>query len=219
MQAGGLSSTIRRWEQAHQRKEEYFVNLEKHRKDFFWEDEQDGEAIELAFSKKKKEERKSWLMQFEELEKSDARSEELRKKMRGKARGEAAMKSTRQAPKNPRKNNNKKANNAESVAEAVSSSMAAMEIERAPEAAKPKGGAGSRNAPAKPKKQTLVLNDDDDDDVHDDDVLEFKERLAAYNLDSPADQSAGRCYIIIFHSTIYYDLDTTQLKCRKHYCG
>uniref|UniRef100_A0A7N2ML28 Uncharacterized protein n=1 Tax=Quercus lobata TaxID=97700 RepID=A0A7N2ML28_QUELO len=58
--------------------------------------------------------------------------------MRGKARGEAAMKSARQAPKNPRKNNNKKANNAESVAEAVSSSVAAMEIEKAPEAAKPK---------------------------------------------------------------------------------
>ncbi|KAK7846727.1 dna topoisomerase 2 [Quercus suber] len=87
---------------------------------------------------------------YMELEKSDAQSKELRKKMRGKARGEAAMKSTRQAPKNPRKNNNKKANNAESVAEAVSSSMAAMEIERAPEAAKPKGRASSRNASAKP---------------------------------------------------------------------
>ncbi|XP_050281805.1 DNA topoisomerase 2-like [Quercus robur] len=111
--------------------------------------------------------------QLDELEKSDAQSEELRKKMRGKARGEAAMKSTRQAPKNPRKNNNKKANNAESVAEAVSSSMAAKEIEKAPEAAKPKGRAGSRKAPAKPKKQTLVLNDDDDDD--NDDVLELKE--------------------------------------------
>ncbi|KAL4611319.1 hypothetical protein ACB092_08G115000 [Castanea dentata] len=117
--------------------------------------------------------------------------------MRGKARGEAAMKSTRQAPKNPQKNNNKKANNAESVAEAVSSSMAAMEIEKAPEAAKPKGRAGSRKAPAKPKNQTLVLNDDDDDE--DDDVLELKERLAAYNLDSSPDQSAGKCYIIIFH--------------------
>ncbi|KAL0011031.1 hypothetical protein SO802_006139 [Lithocarpus litseifolius] len=46
--------------------------------------------------------------QLDELEKSDAQSEELRKKMRGKARGEAAMKSNRQAPKNPRKNNNKK---------------------------------------------------------------------------------------------------------------
>ncbi|XP_030973306.1 uncharacterized protein LOC115993158 [Quercus lobata] len=116
--------------------------------------------------------------------------------MRGKARGEAAMKSTRQAPRNPRKNNNKKANTAESVAEAVSSSMAAMEIEKAPEAAKPKGREVSRKAPAKPKKQTLVLNDDDDDD---DDVLELKERLVAYNVDSSPDQSAGKCYIIIFH--------------------
>ncbi|XP_030940905.1 DNA topoisomerase 2-like [Quercus lobata] len=109
--------------------------------------------------------------------------------MRGKARGEAAMKSTRQAPRNPRKNNNKKANNAESVAEAVSSSMAAMEIEKAPEAAKPKGREVSRKAPAKPKKPTLVLNNDDDDD--DDDVLKIKERLAAYNVDSSPDQSAA----------------------------
>ena len=113
--------------------------------------------------------------------------------------------------------------------------------EKAPEAAKPKGRAGSRKAPAKvcfcyyvlfflvmdfsrtqvditcsfqPRKQTSVLNDDDDDDV-----LELKERLAAYNLDSSPDQSAGKCYIIIFYQTIYYDLYTTQLKCRKNYSG
>ena len=94
--------------------------------------------------------------------------------------------------------------------------------EKAPEAAKPKGRAGSRKAPAKvcfcshvlfflvmdfsrtcvdiafsfqPKKQTLVLNDDDDDD----DVLELKERLVAYNVNSSPNQSAGKCYIIIFH--------------------
>ena len=106
--------------------------------------------------------------------------------------------------------------------------------EKVPEAAKPKGRAGSTKAPAKvcfcfcsyvlffvgkdfsrtlvditfsfqPKKQTLVLNDDDDN------VLELKEQLAAYNLNSSPDQSAGKCYIIIFHYTIYYDLYTTQL--------
>ena len=111
--------------------------------------------------------------------------------------------------------------------------------EKAPEAAKPKGRAGSRKAPAKvcfcfcsyvlffvgkdfsrtlvditfsfqPKKQTLVLNDDDDNN-DDDNVLELKEQLAAYNLNSSPDQSAGKCYIIIFHYTIYYDLYTTQL--------
>ena len=106
--------------------------------------------------------------------------------------------------------------------------------EKAPEAAKPKGRAGSRKAPAKacfcfcsyvlffleknfsrthvditfsfqPKEQTLVLNDDDDDD---DNVLELKERLAAYNLDSSPNQSASKCYIIIIQ-TIYYYLYTT----------
>jgi len=38
---------------------EYFANLEKHRKDFIWVDDQDGDAIELAFSKK------NWLRRFE----------------------------------------------------------------------------------------------------------------------------------------------------------
>ena len=107
------------------------------------------------------------------------------------------------------------------------------EPEKALEAAKPKGRAGSRKASAKacfcfcsyvlfflgkdfyrthvditfsfqPKKRTSVLNDDDDNN----DVLELKERLAAYNLDSSTDQLAGKCYIIIFQ-TIYYYLYTT----------
>ncbi|KAI4388685.1 hypothetical protein MLD38_000991 [Melastoma candidum] len=43
----------------------YFQDLEKHKKDFIWVDDQDGEAIELAFSKKKIEARKNWLRQFE----------------------------------------------------------------------------------------------------------------------------------------------------------
>lgn len=44
---------------------EYFKNLDKHKKDFIWIDEQDGDAIELAFSKKKIEARKNWLRQYE----------------------------------------------------------------------------------------------------------------------------------------------------------
>ncbi|KAL8262386.1 hypothetical protein R6Q59_023735 [Mikania micrantha] len=40
---------------------EYFADLEKHKKDFVWADEEDGDAIELAFSKKKIEARKNWL--------------------------------------------------------------------------------------------------------------------------------------------------------------
>ncbi|KAG5548667.1 hypothetical protein RHGRI_014123 [Rhododendron griersonianum] len=37
---------------------EYFNDLESHRKDIIWEDKQDGEAFELAFSKKKIEAKK-----------------------------------------------------------------------------------------------------------------------------------------------------------------
>ncbi|KAH7570640.1 hypothetical protein ACOSQ2_019276 [Xanthoceras sorbifolium] len=44
---------------------EYFENIHMHKKDFVWADDQDGEAIELAFSKKKIEARKKWLLQFE----------------------------------------------------------------------------------------------------------------------------------------------------------
>jgi DNA topoisomerase-2 len=43
---------------------EYFRDLDKHRKDFIWEDELDGNAIELAFSKKKAEDRKTWIRNF-----------------------------------------------------------------------------------------------------------------------------------------------------------
>ncbi|GBG92399.1 hypothetical protein CBR_g55332 [Chara braunii] len=45
---------------------EYFSELDRHRKDFEWRTEEDGEAIELAFSKKKIEDRKRWLRNFEE---------------------------------------------------------------------------------------------------------------------------------------------------------
>ena len=44
---------------------EYFKDIDKHKKEFVWADEQDGNAIELAFSKKKIEARKNWLRQFE----------------------------------------------------------------------------------------------------------------------------------------------------------
>ncbi|PKA63063.1 DNA topoisomerase 2 [Apostasia shenzhenica] len=44
---------------------EYFQDIHKHKKDFLWANDQDGDAIELAFSKKKIEARKNWLRQFE----------------------------------------------------------------------------------------------------------------------------------------------------------
>ncbi|KAL1223306.1 DNA topoisomerase 2 [Cardamine amara subsp. amara] len=43
---------------------EYFERLDLHKKDFVWEDEQDGDAIELAFSKKKIDARKNWLSNY-----------------------------------------------------------------------------------------------------------------------------------------------------------
>jgi DNA topoisomerase-2 len=40
---------------------EYFARLDSHRKQFVWEGEDDGQAIEMAFSKKRVEDRKRWL--------------------------------------------------------------------------------------------------------------------------------------------------------------
>ncbi|KAJ6791603.1 DNA topoisomerase 2-like [Iris pallida] len=48
---------------------EYFTDLGKHKKDFVWAGEQDGYATELAFSKKKIEERKNLLRHFEAVHK------------------------------------------------------------------------------------------------------------------------------------------------------
>ncbi|KAL8098365.1 DNA topoisomerase 2 isoform X2 [Apium graveolens] len=44
---------------------EYFSDLGTHKKEFEWGGDDDGDAIELAFSKKKIEARKNWLRQFE----------------------------------------------------------------------------------------------------------------------------------------------------------
>lgn len=40
---------------------EYFAAIDHHRKQFFWEGDQDHAAIDMAFSKKKVEDRKDWL--------------------------------------------------------------------------------------------------------------------------------------------------------------
>eukprot|EP00257_Ricinus_communis_P025444 XP_025012858.1 DNA topoisomerase 2 [Ricinus communis] len=44
---------------------QYFRDIDKHQKDFVWMNEEDGTAIELAFSKKKVDERKNWLRHFQ----------------------------------------------------------------------------------------------------------------------------------------------------------
>jgi len=44
---------------------EYFKAITDHKKDFVWEDDQDGNHIELAFSKKGTADRKQWLTNFQ----------------------------------------------------------------------------------------------------------------------------------------------------------
>ena len=45
--------------------QEYFANIQKHRIDFEYKNEKDDESIDMAFNKKKTEERKNWLMNFD----------------------------------------------------------------------------------------------------------------------------------------------------------
>jgi DNA topoisomerase-2 len=44
--------------------QEYFSNLEKHKIDFEYENDQDDDCINMAFNKKKAEDRKNWLMNY-----------------------------------------------------------------------------------------------------------------------------------------------------------
>lgn len=41
------------------------MDLGRHKKDFTWQSEKDGDAIEMAFSKKKVDARKTWLRHYE----------------------------------------------------------------------------------------------------------------------------------------------------------
>ncbi|XP_059649125.1 DNA topoisomerase 2 [Cornus florida] len=133
-----------------------------------------------------------WIKDLENLEiqldkqgKDDAQAEEARIKMKNKVMSEAGLKVLKQAPKNPRKNTKKKASSEEPVAETMeTSSTSAMETDNVPGVLKPKGRAASKKAPSKKEKASILKDEDTDDEV-----LELKDRLAAYNLDSSPDPS------------------------------
>ncbi|OVA19386.1 DNA topoisomerase II [Macleaya cordata] len=149
----------------------------------------DGEVDELRRATSKslwKKDLDALEKEFDEQDKNDSKAEEARKVMKSKVMKEAGMKDSKPVAKNPRKNNTKKVNNPAAVAASAQVSST-MEIENISEAAKPKGRGGPRKAPAKKGKPALVDSDDEDDD----EILELKERLAAYNLDSSPEQSSA----------------------------
>ncbi len=47
-----------------QEAKEYFAALLRHKIDFTWEGDEDGDAIEMAFSKKRADDRKAWITNF-----------------------------------------------------------------------------------------------------------------------------------------------------------
>ncbi|KAI8538692.1 hypothetical protein RHMOL_Rhmol09G0124700 [Rhododendron molle] len=161
--------------------------------------------------------------ELDEQDKTSVQAEAARNEMKSRVMGEAGLKVvTRQALKNPRKNNNKKTDDAKIVSEAIETrSSSAMETDNVPEAAKPKGRAGPKKAPVrKQEKSSLILRDEDDDD----EVLELKDRFAAYNLESSPDHSEGSASVITLyqegmHNLSLMKVSAWKLKCTKHMPG
>ncbi|KAL6655583.1 hypothetical protein ACP70R_006409 [Stipagrostis hirtigluma subsp. patula] len=57
---------------------QYFRDIDKHKKDFVWLDDQDGNDIELAFSKKRITDRKDWLTNFQPGTYLDQREKQIK---------------------------------------------------------------------------------------------------------------------------------------------
>ncbi|XP_023527823.1 DNA topoisomerase 2 isoform X4 [Cucurbita pepo subsp. pepo] len=120
--------------------------------------------------------------ELDEMDRNDAQADEVRKQQRIK-NNDVKPKISRNAPKAPR--NSKKTSNSETITESMditTSSSTTTEVANNP-VVKPKGKAAPRKAPAK-KGKAAVLDDDDDDEV-----LELKDRLAAYKLESSPEPS------------------------------
>ncbi|KAF2293580.1 hypothetical protein GH714_002987 [Hevea brasiliensis] len=121
-----------------------------------------------------------------QLEKFEAEEEEERQKSVSEVNGQGGFKVSRQATKNPKKYN-KAGKNAQAAAETMGkSNRSAMETETVLEVGKPKGRAGSRNAPAKKQEKSSPVSEDDDEEVE-----SLKDRLKAYRLDSSPEQSTS----------------------------
>lgn len=48
-----------------QEAKEYFSDLQRHKIDFIWKGSEDDDAIDMAFNKKRVEDRKAWISKFE----------------------------------------------------------------------------------------------------------------------------------------------------------
>ncbi|XP_077227115.1 DNA topoisomerase 2-like [Tasmannia lanceolata] len=125
-----------------------------------------------------------------ELDKQDKKDAEVEVEVAVKGMGGNAGKVSKQVAKNPRKNNTMKANNnPETVSDsAVATVSAVTEMENNAEVVKQKaqGGGRPRKAPAKKQGKSTIVDSDEDDE----ELLDLKQRLAAYNIDSSSDQSA-----------------------------
>ncbi|XP_058111007.1 uncharacterized protein LOC131253918 isoform X1 [Magnolia sinica] len=98
--------------------------------------------------------------------------------------GKPLAKASRQVRKNSRKSNTKKPNEADTIVESIASVSTTAKTGHVSEGVKPKGRGAPKKAPARNKMPTAVDSEEEDDEV-----LELKERLTTYNIDSPSDQT------------------------------
>ncbi|XP_058078652.1 uncharacterized protein LOC131226980 [Magnolia sinica] len=104
--------------------------------------------------------------------------------MEGRA-GKPLAKASRQVGKNPRKSNTKKANEVDTIVESVASVSTTAKTGHVSEGVKPKGRGAPKKAPVTNQKMPTAVDSEEEDD----EVLELKERLTTYNIDSPSDQT------------------------------
>ncbi|XP_058103667.1 DNA topoisomerase 2-like [Magnolia sinica] len=125
----------------------------------------------------------AFITTLDEHEKEEAQVEEVIGQMKGRA-GKPLAKAYRQVGKNPRKSNTKKANEVDTIVESVASVSTTAKTGHVSEGVKPKGRGALKKAPARNQKMPTTVDSEEEDD----EVLELKERLTTYNIDSPSDQ-------------------------------
>ncbi|XP_058077613.1 DNA topoisomerase 2-like [Magnolia sinica] len=126
----------------------------------------------------------AFITALDEHEKEEAQVEEVTGQMEGRA-GKPLAKASRQVGKNPRKSNTKKANEADTIVESVASVSTTAKTGHVSEGVKPKSRGAPKKAPARNQKMPTAIDSEEEDD----EVLELKERLTTYNIDSPSDQT------------------------------
>ncbi|KAL6006450.1 hypothetical protein ACLOJK_037404 [Asimina triloba] len=133
----------------------------------------------------------AFLKALDEQDKEDALTEEV-------AAVGVGAKASRNGKNNARKNNNKKTVTADPSTASMTSTAVTMDLGDLPDTMKSMGrGASKKEQTKKPKKPAIIESDEEEDD----ELLELKERLAKYNLESPTDETEMETDMVVQEPT------------------